>query len=111
MENTSIGEQWNKVGEYLNRLAFENDRLERELALKKAKRETQQDVEFSTKKKEQPISQFDSQEIQVNYQLAVNIHTNYDSLKSDLTQVIRELNEFKTTRADLAARVAVSQAH
>ena len=111
MESTSVGEQWNRVGEYLNRLAFENDRLERELALKKAKRETQQNVGLSIEKKDRPAPKFETQEIEENYQISVNIHTSYDSLKSDLGQVLKDFDEFKTNRADLAARVAVSQAH
>lgn len=106
-------DEWSRVGEYLDRLAFENDRLEAELKIKKERRLAQGVVSASSHDVVPPKAQqrFDEASATVRYEAqsasdtAQNMHFSYDSLKRDLSGLMSDLNDFKHTRAGLESRL------
>ncbi len=112
-ENTG-SDEWSRVGEYLDRLAFENDRLEAELKLKKQRR---LDREAATTP--QPAlagaqeARFDERGATHDYEsraateTTTGMHLSYDALRSDLSGLMSDLNEFKSTRAGLESRLSL----
>lgn len=111
-ENTG-SDEWARVGEYLDRLAFENDRLEAELKLKKQRRldreaATMQDAALVNAKE----VRFDERAATHDYEsraateTTTGMHISYDALRSDLSGLMSDLNEFKSTRAGLESRLS-----
>jgi hypothetical protein len=107
-------DEWARVGEYLDRLAFENDRLEAELKLKKERRVTR-DTETAviSVSSDAPSAQtgFNEARETVRYEAqsatdaAQGMHLSYDALKRDLSGIMSDLNDFKHTRAGLESRL------
>lgn len=109
-------DEWARVGEYLDRLAFENDRLEAELKLKRERRLAQNSP--ATPASVSPASpaalapRFDEARETVRYEAQTatdateGMHLSYDALKRDLTGLMSDLNDFKHTRAGLESRLA-----
>lgn len=108
-ENPEGHDEWSRVGEYLDRLAFENDRLEAELKLKKERRLAQASVVLPATPPSQP--RFDEARETVRYEAQTatetthGMHISYDALKRDLTGLMSDLDDFKHTRAGLESRL------
>ena len=107
-------DEWARVGEYLDRLASENDRLEAELKLKKERRLMRtegapQAAEISNA--EAPRPRFDEASATVRYEAQTatdatqGMHVSYDALKRDLSGLMSDLNDFKHSRAGLETRL------
>lgn len=113
MGNPEGHDEWARVGEYLDRLAFENDRLEAELKLKKERRLAQSaPVEVVTPDSfAAPAPRFDEARETVRYETQTatetthGMHLSYDALKRDLTGLMSDLDDFKHTRAGLESRL------
>lgn len=115
-ENPHSHDEWSRVGEYLDRLAFENDRLEAELKLKKERRLKSTSVSHDLNhgipvEPEKPVPAFDEQRETARYEsrtateTAHGMHLSYDALRNDLSGLMSDLNEFKHTRAGLESRL------
>lgn len=109
-ENPHSHDEWSRVGEYLDRLAFENDRLEAELKIKKERRLMQSaPVSEPAPAPQAPV--FDEQretaryESQTATETANGMHLSYDALRNDLSGLMSDLNDFKHTRAGLESRL------
>lgn len=114
VENPQGSDEWSRVGEYLDRLAFENDRLEAELKLKKERRALRDaDANVVTVSSHAPSAQpgFNEAiataryETQTATEAAHGMHLSYDALKRDLSGIMSDLNDFKHTRAGLESRL------
>lgn len=107
-------DEWARVGAYLDRLAFENDRLEAELKLKKQRR-----LDREAASAPQPAlaaaqeNRFDERAATHDYEsraateTTTGMHISYDALRSDLSGLMSDLNEFKSTRAGLESRLSL----
>lgn len=107
---SQAADDWARVGEYLDRLAFENDRLEAELKIKKQRRlERQASLEgqgpTSRESRFDEIVANSAYEARSVTDATAGMHISYDALRSDLWGLMSDLNEFKSTRADLEARL------
>lgn len=112
MDQTPEGhDEWARVGAYLDRLAFENDRLEAELKIKKERRlarsvETEGSVEIAP-----AAVRFDEARETVRYEAKTatdatqGMHLSYDALKRDLSGLMSDLTDFKQSRAGLESRL------
>lgn len=104
-------DEWSRVGEYLDRLAFENDRLEAELKLKKERRMMQSAATDEAAAPVSPTPAFDEQRETARYEsrtateTANGMHLSYDALRNDLSGLMSDLNDFKHTRAGLESRL------
>ncbi len=104
-------DEWSRVGEYLDRLAFENDRLEAELKLKKERRMMQSAPSPIPTPSVTPAPAFDEQRETARYESRTateavgGMHLSYDALRNDLSGLMSDLNEFKNTRAGLESRL------
>ncbi len=105
-------DEWARVGEYLDRLAFENDRLEAELKLKKERRLAQSGEQApEAVPAAAPVQRFDEARETVRYETQTateatqGMHISYDALKRDLSGLMSDLNDFKHTRAGLESRL------
>ena len=109
-ENPHSHDEWSRVGEYLDRLAFENDRLEAELKLKKERR-LMQAAQQAAPEPVVAAPVFDEQRETARYEsrtateTAHGMHLSYDALRNDLSGLMSDLNEFKHTRAGLESRL------
>jgi hypothetical protein len=103
-------DEWSRVGEYLDRLAFENDRLEAELKIKKQRR-LEREASLEGQGPTSRESRFDEIAANSAYEArrvtdaTAGMHISYDALRSDLSGLMSDLNEFKSTRATLEARL------
>lgn len=104
-------DEWARVGEYLDRLAFENDRLEAELKIKKERR-LARSAEMAGLAETPPSSaRFDEARETVRYEAQTatdatqGMHLSYDALKRDLSGLMSDLTDFKQTRAGLESRL------
>lgn len=109
-ENPQSHDEWSRVGEYLDRLAFENDRLEAELKLKKERRQMQAVPTEAPAAPAAPAPAFDEQRETARYESRTATETahgppSYDALRNDLSGLMSDLNEFKHTRAGLESRL------
>ena len=90
-ENPQSHDEWSRVGEYLDRLAFENDRLEAELKLKKERRQMQAVPTEAPAAPAAPAPAFDEQRETARYEsrtateAAHGMHLSYDALRNDLS--------------------------
>lgn len=107
-------DEWSRVGAYLDRLAFENDRLEAELKLKKQRRLDREvgatttlaaPIENAVKFDELAATQ--AYESQSASETTSGIHLSYDALRRDLSGLMSDLNDFKSTRAGLESRLSL----
>lgn len=113
VETPEMQDEWSRVGEYLDRLAFENDRLEAELKIKKERRLTQGVVTASSVSvvEPKPEIRFDEGRETVLYEAqsatdtTQGMHLSYDALKRDLSGLMSDLADFKHTRAGLESRL------
>ena len=107
------GDEWARVGEYLDRLAFENDRLEAELKLKRERRlaMAEQGATPAAANAAQDAPAFDEQRETARYESRTateavgGMHLSYDALRKDLSGLMSDLNDFKSTRAGLESRL------
>jgi hypothetical protein len=106
-------DEWSRVGEYLDRLAFENDRLEAELKLKKQRR-LEREAALAKQTPVKPVKEDARlEEVTTNSphdartvcDATSGMNISYEAMRSDLSGLISELNEFKSARATLAARL------
>lgn len=110
-ESAHSHDEWSRVGEYLDRLAFENDRLEAELKLKKERRLMQSAAATAPAAPVVPAPAFDESRETARYEsrtateTANGMHLSYDALRNDLSGLMSDLNEFKHTRAGLESRL------
>lgn len=112
MDQTPEGhDEWARVGEYLDRLAFENDRLEAELKIKKERR-LARSAEIADPVEVTPAAtRFDEIRETVRYEAQTatdatqGMHLSYDALKRDLSGIMSDLNEFKHARAGVESRL------
>lgn len=111
-ETAHSADEWSRVGEYLDRLAFENDRLEAELKIKKQRRLEREAASLA----EQPatprqgydeISATAAYEARNATEAVGGMHISYDALRRDLSGLMSDLNDFKSTRAGLESRLSV----
>ena len=107
---TEAHDEWSRVGDYLDRLAFENDRLEAELRIKRARRLEreihQSAVPAATSVDAKPtvfdeIAETNRYEARSASETTQNMHLSYDALRRDLGGLMSELNEFKSSRAKI----------
>jgi hypothetical protein len=105
-------DEWARVGEYLDRLAFENDRLEAELKVKKERRLAQGGAPVpETAPAPVTLPRFDEARETVRYETQTatettqGMHLSYDALKRDLSGLMSDLDDFKHTRAGLESRL------
>lgn len=107
-------DEWARVGAYLDRLAFENDRLEAELKVKKERRLAQSGATAPVTEslaETAPVVPFDESRETARYETqtatdaAQGMHLSYDALKRDLSGLMSDLNEFKHSRAGLEMRL------
>lgn len=112
-ETPQSHDEWSRVGEYLDRLAFENDRLEAELKLKKERRMMQAAATEAPAAPVTPAPAFDEQRETARYEsrtateTATGMHLSYDALRKDLSGLMSDLNDFKHTRAGLESRLSI----
>ncbi|MBL8035775.1 MAG: hypothetical protein JNJ69_18875 [Leptospiraceae bacterium] len=113
-ETPQSHDEWARVGEYLDRLAFENDRLEAELKLKRERRAMRAN-DYAVAEPEAPAQTapvFDEARETVRYEArtatetAQGMHISYDALRRDLSGLMSDLNDFKSTRAGLESRLS-----
>jgi hypothetical protein len=113
-EDLQADNEWTRVGDYLDRLAFENDRLEAELKLKKARRLMQQpeptrtpDVRMEAKPQEKfdEVAETSRYEAQTATETTQGMHLSYDALRRDLGGLMSDLNDFKHSRASVESRL------
>ncbi len=106
---TAEHDEWSRLGEYLDKLAFENDRLEAELKIKKARR-----LEREAESRAAPLSRttrFEEARSAAHYETQTvtealgNLHISYDALSGDLKGLMSDLAEFKTSRQGLEAKL------
>ncbi|HNA78117.1 MAG TPA: hypothetical protein PKM44_11455 [Turneriella sp.] len=103
-------DEWSRVSEYLDRLAFENDRLEAELRVKKQRR-LEREAAFEGHAPGNQDSRFDEIAANSAYEArnatdaTAGMHISYDALRRDLSGLMSDLNDFKSTRAGLEARL------
>lgn len=103
-------DDWSRVGEYLDRLAFENDRLEAELRVKKQRR-LEREASFEALLPDNQNARFDEISLSSDYEArtatdaTAGMHISYDALRRDLSGLMSDLNDFKSTRAGLEARL------
>lgn len=103
-------DEWSRVSEYLDRLAFENDRLEAELRIKKQRR-LEREASLEAHAPENPNARFDEIAANSDYEArtatdaTAGMHLSYDALRRDLSGLMSDLNDFKSTRAGLEARL------
>lgn len=104
-------DEWSRVGEYLDRLAFENDRLEAELKIKKERRAQRENfAEAAPPSDLERSGAFDEIRETARYEsrtvadTAHGMRLSYDALRSDLSGLMSDLNDFKSTRAGLESR-------
>ncbi|GAB4426317.1 MAG: hypothetical protein OHK0011_07820 [Turneriella sp.] len=103
-------DEWARVGEYLDRLAFENDRLEAELRVKKQRR-LEREAASLTEQPATPPQEYDEISATAEYEArtaneaTAGMHLSYDALRRDLSGLMSDLNDFKSTRAGLEARL------
>ncbi len=119
-----VKDEWSRVGAYLDKLAFENDRLEADLKLKKERRLKSISVTHDLPvlsvvegnhglpvESEKAAPAFDEQRETARYEsrnateTATGMHLSYDALRKDLSGLMSDLNEFKHTRAGLESRL------
>lgn len=115
-QTPEVLDEWSRVGDYLDRLAFENDRLEAELKAKKARRETiGSEAAAKTPAPEAAAAEapvFDEQRETSRYEThsatetTQGMHLSYDALRSDLSGLMSDLNDFKQTRAVIESRLS-----
>lgn len=104
-------DEWARVGEYLDRLAFENDRLEAELKLKRERRLAQSIAVEPVSAPSATTPHFNEARETVRYEAQTatdateGMHLSYDALKRDLSGLMSDLNDFKHTRAGLESRL------
>ena len=115
-ESAHSHDEWSRVGEYLDRLAFENDRLEAELKLKKERRlksiSVAHDLNHGLPAEAEKVAPaFDEQRETARYESRTateavgGMHLSYDALRKDLSGLMSDLNDFKSTRAGLESRL------
>jgi hypothetical protein len=103
-------DEWSRVGEYLDRLAYENDRLEAELRIKKQRR-LQREASLEAQVPDSQNARFDEIAANSAYEArnasdaTAGMHISYDALRRDLSGLMSDLNDFKSTRAGLEARL------
>lgn len=104
-------DEWSRVGEYLDRLAFENDRLEAELKLKKERRAERESLaEAAPQHSIEREDLFNEKRETARYEsrtvadTAQGMRLSYDALRNDLSGLMSDLNDFKSTRAGLESR-------
>jgi hypothetical protein len=103
-------DEWLRVGEYLDRLAFENDRLEAELRIKKQRR-LEREASLKTQLPENQSARFDEIAANSAYEARTvsdatsGMHISYDALRRDLSGLMADLDDFKASRAGLEARL------
>lgn len=103
-------DEWARVGEYLDRLAFENDRLEAELKLKKERRLARA-AAAENPGAPAPVPGFDEVRETARYETQAatdttqGMHISYDALKQDLSGLMSDLADFKHSRAGLESRL------
>ncbi len=107
-------DEWARVGAYLDRLAFENDRLEAELKLKKQRRlDREAASQAEPALSDAQADRFDERAATHDYEsrtateTTTGMHLSYDALRSDLSGLMSDLNEFKLTRAGLESRLSL----
>jgi len=102
-------DEWNRVGDYLDRLAFESDRLEAELKIKKERRLLRESettiITADSTRVFNEARETVRYEAQTASDTAQGMHTSYDALKHDLRGLMSDLNEFKHSRAGLESRL------
>ncbi|HRP68894.1 MAG TPA: hypothetical protein PLY93_05125 [Turneriella sp.] len=108
-------DEWSRVGEYLDRLAFENDRLEQELKIKKERRAAREAESFVFQKTVMGNStQFNEAHETTLYEARTiatttdSMHVSYDALRGDLKGLIADLNDFRSSCAGLESRLGNS---
>lgn len=110
---TQSQDEWSRVGEYLDRLAFENDRLEAELKIKKQRRlereaaTTVEHVSAEGRTGFDEIAATSAYEARNATETVGGMHISYDALRRDLSGLMSDLNDFKSTRAGLESRLSV----
>ncbi len=107
-------DEWSRVGAYLDRLAFENDRLEAELKLKKQRRLDREAGNTATLappvdngERFDELAATHAYESRSASETTTGMHISYEALRSDLSGLMSDLNEFKTTRAGLESRLSL----
>lgn len=112
MDQTPEGhDEWARVGEYLDRLAFENDRLEAELKIKKERRLARSAEATEVAEAIPAPARFDEARETVRYEVQTatdatqGMHLSYDALKRDLSGLMSDLTDFKQSRAGLESRL------
>src|SRR5687767_7758848 len=107
-------DEWARVGEYLDRLAFENDRLEAELKIKKERRlardaspqiQDEPAVPVPIQQRFDEIRETVRYETQTATEATQGMHMSYDALKRDLSGLMSDLNDFKHARAGVESRL------
>lgn len=101
-------DEWARVGEYLDRLAFESDRLEAELKIKKERRlarENAVDTVIPRARAFDEARETARYEARTASDTTENMRLSYDALKSDLSGLMTELADFKHSRAGLESRL------
>ncbi len=105
-------DEWSRVSEYLDRLAWENNRLEAELRIKKQRR-LEREAALNGHMPDARETRFDeiaansAYEARTANEATAGMHVSYDALRRDLSGLMSDLNEFKSTRAGLEARLGV----
>lgn len=102
-------DEWARVSEYLDRLAFENDRLEVEIKLTRERR-LAREAEYRLAESPKPqsfdeIAATSAYEARSVAETTEGMHLSYDALRRDLKGLMSELDDFKSTRAGLEARL------
>lgn len=102
-------DEWARVGAYLDRLALENDRLEAELKLKRERRLAREADYHRTERVASPsfneVAATTAYETRAATETTETMHVSYDALRRDLKGLMSELDDFKSSRAGLAARL------
>ncbi|MBV6493680.1 MAG: hypothetical protein LDLANPLL_01703 [Turneriella sp.] len=107
-------DEWSRVGVYLDKLAFENDRLE--IDLKKSRERRLARTQDEAKYIEKAQHNFNESRETVLYETsaaistAESMHVSYDALKNDLSGLMGELAEFKSKCAGLESRFLAARA-
>lgn len=108
--NSQAADDWSRIGEYLDRLAFENDRLEAELKIRKQRRlerdlQSRAQASAGSSERLNEVAANAAYEASKVSEATAGMHLSYDALRRDLSGLMSELDDFKSTRAGLEARL------
>ncbi|MDH5720599.1 MAG: hypothetical protein OEZ13_08250 [Spirochaetia bacterium] len=115
-----LEEQWDRISNFIEKLAEENERVEEKLYQRQKTDENfyhidELSVQVAEKiNQEKPVSvkknfsKFSS-DIEGLKNSFSNIHTRYDDVKKDLSGLLDELNDFKIARSNLESTLFSSK--